>query len=423
MSIISQFTPNSNLREVLISLKYAFLPFLINNSDRHTKKLEQAINQYFPEHKVFTFDSGRTALYQVLQSYLNLDKDLESKEIIVAGHTCLVVVNAIQKAGLKPIYVDFQKDSFRVDTKDLQKKITKNTKFILLQHTFGYPEELEEISLIAKKNNITMIEDLAHSFTGKYNNQYLGSYSDSAILSFGSNKILSCLRGGAAITSNQDLAQELVKNHQNIEDFPETESYRYHLKHIIFYISQKFYFFFKLGKVIMWGASKLRLIPKVISFREKQSLVKFIPSYKISDSLSHIALKQFQNLPQNTANRQELAQLYIDNLQDIPEVKINPIKPDETHLFLPIIVPNPESLVSVLARYKVLLNLDWTGSPISPNMKSLSKYNYSPKNCPNSFEQAKHLVCLPLHQAMTEKKVIKITQLIRKYYDAHRSQK
>lgn len=420
MSVISQFTSNTKFKEALISFKYFMLPFLINSSDRHITRLQEQLKKFFPDHSSFLFDSGRTSLYEILRAYIQIQPDLDEKEIILAGHTCLVVVNSVLKAGLNPVYIDFTPDSYRLDPNSIESQITDKTKFILLQHTFGFPEDVESIQQLAKKYNLIIIEDLAHSFLGKYSNQYLGTFSDSAFLSFGSNKILSCLRGGAAITKNQKLSRQLQENLEQLEQYPVGKTYKHHLKYFTFFIAQKLYFFLKIGKIIMWLLSKLRLAPKVISISEKHSWTSQIESYQISDSLAHICLKQFQRIPANIKTRQSIANIYKQELQSTPEVKTFDISEGQVSLFYPILVADPARLQTVLKRFNVILNLDWTGSPISPNMKSFKKYEYDLSKTPVAQAQAKQLVLLPLHQNMTEKKAIKVTSLIKKYYESHR---
>lgn len=420
MSIISQFTPNTKFKEALISFKYFMLPILINSSERHIQRLSQQIKQLFPNHENFLYDSGRTSLYELLRAYTQINTSLQNKEVIVAGHTCLVVINSILKANLKPVYADFKPNSYQIDTQKLKDTITSDTKFIILQHTFGQTEDIEAIQNLAEKHNIILIEDLAHSFLSKYQGQLLGNFSDSAFLSFGSNKIISCLRGGAAITKNRKLAEQLKENHQNLEQFPIGQTYKYHLKQVFFYLGQKTYFILKIGKILMALLSKLRITPKVISVSEKHSWTSKINSYKISDSLAHVCLKQFQRISENSQNRIQLAQQYQDELSSISEIKTFPTSSNQVQLFFPILVPDPSRLATILKRYKVLLNLDWTGSPISPNIKSLKKYGYDPKNLPVAFQNSSQLVLLPLHQNMTPHKAQKITKLIKQYYDTYR---
>lgn len=418
MPIFSQFTPNSRFNEVLISLKYILLPFLINNSDRHSLKLEQTIQQnYFPEHQVTTFDSGRTSLHQILEAYKNLQPDLKNTEILLAGHTCLVVSNAIIKSELTPKYIDFKPNSFQIDPQQIEKNITPKTKFILLQHTFGYIEDTESIQKIAKKHNLIIIEDLAHSFLSQKENILLGNFSDAAFLSFGSNKIISCLRGGAIITKNQSLSDQLKIQQQKLDELPTTETLKYHLKHVIFYISQPIYNFLKLGKIIMAITSKLRLIPKVISFSEKQAWVSKIPNYKISDSLAHIALKQLKHTNQNSQTRNQIANQYYQALHNHPKIKCYQPDQQSAPLFFPIIVNQNKQIYTILKRHGVHLNLDWTGSPLAPNMSSLQKWQLDPKKTPYATLQAKHMLLLPTHQKMTSKKADKIIKLILKYYE------
>lgn len=420
MSVISQFTPNTKFREALISFKYFMLPFLINSSDRHIQKLNNYIQEIYPGQNTFLFDSGRTSLYELLRAYIQISPDLDEKEIIIAGHTCLVVVNSILKSGLSPVYADFKPNTYQMDPISIQNQITPDTKFILLQHTFGYIEEIEEIQRIAKDNNIILIEDLAHSFLGQSSGKKLGTFGDSAFLSFGSNKILSCMRGGAVITSNKKLSRQIQENLEQLEQYPDTQTYRLHIKHFGFYIAQKLYFILKIGKVIMWLLSKLQLAPKVISISEKHSWTSKIESYQISDSLAHIALKQFQRIPVNISNRQSIAKQYQEALQSVPEVETFVLSDEQVSLFYPILVPDPYRLQTVLKRFKTLINLEWTGSPVSPNMKSFKKYEYDLSKTPVAQDQAKRLVLLPLHQGMTSKKATRITSLIKKYYDSHR---
>jgi dTDP-4-amino-4,6-dideoxygalactose transaminase len=396
------------------------LPILINSSERHIKKLSSEIKTLYPDHDNFLYDSGRTALYQLLKSYLELSPSLKDKEVILAGHTCLVVINSILKANLKPVFADFKKETYQMDPQSIAKQITPDTKFIILQHTFGQTEKINEIKALAQQHNLIVIEDLAHSFLSKHNQKLLGNFSDSAFLSFGSNKILSCLRGGAAITKNSELSKLLQQDYESLEQFPTGQTYKHHLKQVGFYLGQSTYFFLKIGKVFMALLAKLRLAPKVISISEKQSWTSRIKPYKISDSLAHVCLKQFKRIPENTHNRTTLASQYENGLQAIPEVKTFSTNSSQVQLFFPILVPDPIRLQSVLKRYNVILNLDWTGSPISPNIKSLQKYNYNPTETPFANHNAKHLLLLPLHQNMTSYKAKKIIYLIKKYYDTHR---
>jgi dTDP-4-amino-4,6-dideoxygalactose transaminase len=170
----------------------------------------------------------------------------------------------------------------------------------------------------------------------------------------------------------------------------------------------------------MWILSKLRLAPKVISISEKHSWTSQIESYQISDSLAHLCLKQFQRIPENIKIRQSIANTYEQELKSTPEVKTFDMSEQQVSLFYPILVADPYRLQTVVKRFNVILNLDWTGSPVSPNMKSFKKYEYDLSKTPVAQAQAKQLVLLPLHQNMTQKKAIKVTSLIKKYYESHR---
>ena len=77
----------------------------------------------------FYFWKGRVALFCLLKS-LNLNKE---DEVILPGLTCVVVPNAIIYAGLKPVYVDINTDTYNLDVNLIEQKITKRTKAIIIQ--------------------------------------------------------------------------------------------------------------------------------------------------------------------------------------------------------------------------------------------------------------------------------------------------
>ena len=162
------------------------------------------VQTYFGIQSATTFDSGRTALFYALKS---LDVG-EGDEVIVQAYTCVVVINAIRFAGATPVYVDIR-DDLNMDPACVEKRITDRTKAIIIQHTFGEPADLDAIVPMVKKRGIKIIEDCAHSLGVAYRGQLTGTFGDIGMLSFGSDKVVSCVRGGALITNNSAIADRL----------------------------------------------------------------------------------------------------------------------------------------------------------------------------------------------------------------------
>ena len=101
--------------------------------------------------------------------------------MLITGFTCEVVPNAVINAGYTPIYVDINPINYCMDPTVVEKLITKKTKVIIIQHTFGIPAQIEELIDIAKKYNLYIIEDCAVSLGSKYKGKLTGTFGDASI--------------------------------------------------------------------------------------------------------------------------------------------------------------------------------------------------------------------------------------------------
>ena len=90
----------------------------------------------------------------------------------------------IVQSGLKPVFVDVDIKTLNINTKDLEKKINKKTKVIMLVHVLGNSTNMDEILRIKKKYNLILIEDTCESLGAKYKNKYLGALGEFSSFSF-----------------------------------------------------------------------------------------------------------------------------------------------------------------------------------------------------------------------------------------------
>ena len=118
-------------------------------------------------------------------------------------------INAIVLVGAKPVLADINKKTFNIDPVNIQKKITKKTKAILIVHLAGLPCEINKIKKIAKKNNLYLLEDCAHSIETKYNNKHVGNFGDVGCFSFYSTKNLTTAEGGMILCKKKSQANRL----------------------------------------------------------------------------------------------------------------------------------------------------------------------------------------------------------------------
>ena len=152
--------PNEDHQDALKSLTILIQPWRWVKG-QYTGRVKTKLKRFFPEHDVFLYLSARGALYKALQG-LKLNA---GDEVAVIGFTCTAVILPLTELKLQPIYVDMETESYSLDLADLQKKLTPQTKVIILQHTYGItPKHREEILKLAKTSKIHVIEDLAHGF-------------------------------------------------------------------------------------------------------------------------------------------------------------------------------------------------------------------------------------------------------------------
>ena len=137
---------------------------------------EEAFAQWFNANKALAFWKGRVALYAVLKAMGIAPGD----EVILPGYTCVMDVNPIKYLGAKPVYVDIEPDTFNINVKLMEEKITRNTKAIIAQHTYGFPCEMDAIMSIAEKNSIQVIEDCCLSLGSEYKGKMVGIFGKAA---------------------------------------------------------------------------------------------------------------------------------------------------------------------------------------------------------------------------------------------------
>lgn len=163
---------------------------------------EKDFAQYIGTKYALGTSYGRTALYLGLKAI-----GAASGEVLVPAFTCTVVRQAIVLAGAIPRFVDVDFETFNLDMDDLRRKVSARTKAIILTHYFGsVAQNIEEVILFARENNITLIEDCAHSLGAEYNGGKIGTFGDFSIFSLTKNMIN--FGGGFFVTNNDNLYEK-----------------------------------------------------------------------------------------------------------------------------------------------------------------------------------------------------------------------
>ena len=132
-------------------------------------------------------------------------------EVIVPTLTYIASVNPIVQVGAKPIFVDSHKDSWQLDEKDIERKITPRTKAIMVVHLYGHAANMDAILKIANEHNLMIIEDCAEAFGTKFRGQHVGTFGDIATFSFFGNKTITTGEGGMVVTNDATLYDRICR--------------------------------------------------------------------------------------------------------------------------------------------------------------------------------------------------------------------
>jgi len=136
-------------------------------------------------------------------------------EVIVTPWSMTCSATAPMIWGATPVFADIENDTFCLDPKSVEQKITSKTKAIIVVDLFGQPYNVTAINKIAKENSIYVIEDAAQAIGSSYNNIPAGTLGDIGCFSFTQGKHLTAGEGGAIVTNNPELYDRcaLLRNH------------------------------------------------------------------------------------------------------------------------------------------------------------------------------------------------------------------
>jgi dTDP-4-amino-4,6-dideoxygalactose transaminase len=125
-------------------------------------------------------------------------------EVITTAHSWIATSETITQAGGRVVFCDTQEDTFNIDPRSIEAKITKATVGIIPVHLCGQPADMDEIMAIAKKHNLWVIEDCAQAHLATYKGKFVGTFGDAATFSFYPGKNLGAYGDAGCIVTNDD---------------------------------------------------------------------------------------------------------------------------------------------------------------------------------------------------------------------------
>jgi len=148
-------------------------------------------------------------------------------EVITVPFTFVATVAAICYTGARPVLVDIDPISYTIDVSQLEKAISKHTKAVIPVHLYGQPANMDPILDVARKHNLTVIEDAAQAHGAQYKGRPIGSAGDLACFSFYPSKNLGACGEGGMVTTNSPEYEHTIRM---LRDWGDDRKYHHRLK-------------------------------------------------------------------------------------------------------------------------------------------------------------------------------------------------
>ncbi len=355
--------------------------------------------------RVFLLNSGRSAIFLGLKA-LGIG---QGDEVLIQAYTCNSVPNPVLWTGATPVYVDIDEDSLNMNTTDLETKITERAKVIIVQHTFGNPAQIKEILKIAEKHKLRVIEDCAHSLGVKAEGRLLGTFGDLAILSFGREKVISGLTGGALLVNDTGLEAAVSEQFHLLKPL----SRKNILKELANYFSWRL--IFRRIYPSEWGASFIRFLYQFDLFNvvtNKKALDSLRPEWYPSlmgNVFAQVVLNELPKVENYNQARKKIAERYFS------EIKNTDFKLLSKHdgVYLRIVALHPKAHLVLEKAHRERLNFgNWYNCVVYPESVHLARLGYKSGSCPAAEKIARETVNLPNYLGMTDTEIDRVVKFV-----------
>lgn len=208
-----------NIEEYIEEIKDLWESKWLTNMGSKHKALESQLLEYLKVPNITLYTNGHLALEGVIAA-LGL-----TGEVITTPFTFASTTHAIVRNGLKPVFCDINPDDYTIDVEKIESLITEKTSAIIPVHVYGNVCDIEAIDRIAKKYNLKVIYDAAHTFGVTVNGQGIGTFGDASMFSFHATKVFNTIEGGA-VTYNDSSIKQVLNDLKNFGiTGPETVEY------------------------------------------------------------------------------------------------------------------------------------------------------------------------------------------------------
>ena len=342
---------------------------------RVTEEFESEFARMLGVKYAFATSSGTAALHLASLSLGVKPGD----EFIVPSLTFVASVNAFVYDGAVPIFAEITgENNLDISPQDIEKRITPGTKGIVVVHYAGYPVDMESVLGIARKHNLWVVEDAAHSPLARFSGRFLGTFGDVAAFSFFPNKNMTTGEGGMVVTNRKDLADRvrLFRSHGMT--------------------------------TLTWERHK--------GHAHSYDVVALGRNYRIDELRSALGLVQLRKLAENNRKRAMLTKLYREFLSDVEGVNVpfigHPGEP--AYHIIPILVPQEkrEQIIDYMKGHGIQTSVHYP--PVHLFTYYREKFGFEEGALPVTERVALSELTLPLYPEMTEDDVAVVVETLKK---------
>lgn len=307
--MIPVFRPSVGDREVL-SVREVLLSGWLGNGPK-TKLFEKRFCLLIGAQFGVALNSASAALHLAL-----LCAGIRSyDEVITPSLTFVATNHPILMLGAKPVFCDVEYDTLCADPADIERKITKKTKAVIVVHYGGHPVDLDRIAKLCREHRVTLIEDCAHASGSYYRGHHVGTFGDFGCFSFAAIKNITTGDGGMLVG----------KKKRAIE----------------------------YARALAWsGISKStweRVKGKKLRWQYDVRSIGF--KYQMNDIAAAIGLTQLRKLRENNRKRKRIAQRYFGAFSNLPWIEVPIVKDSVQSSFHNYAIKVPEKTRDKLSEY------------------------------------------------------------------------
>lgn len=360
-------------------------------SVRKIKPANLKINNLFSNSILYNVGNARTGLRLLLNSISS-----GPLRIGIQAYTCETVFLAIQKAGHKAVFIDINHD-LTLDKEDLKRKIGE-IDVLVVTHTFGYPDDLDEIRIIA--GNKIIIEDCAHSFLSIYKGKLTGLFGDAAIFSTGLAKFPPIGAGGFCLINNESKFPLFVAEYSKMEQIGSLASMKTYLKTLALSIMMKPPFYglvtYRIGKKLY----------KKLDLTNKHNFPQFL-GFKWVTKVFLSGQPYFIRLLKKQKENSKLLYELIDNKYIVPGINKDA---DPNGFVFPLFIQNRDELYDILLKNNIE-----PGKHFSRSLEWATEAGYKQGECKKTEEIVKRILTVPCHYGVSKSSIRKIASIINKH--------